>query len=115
MLPSIAAAELENMGNSIKQVDWDLTGFFNYPWEALNGYRTSTEFLELYIIPDMSLDGEIGTSHLHSGMFHPSSSGPEMGTEDSPDGAHARKRRKHSPEAKPSGTVSKNNGGCYNI
>jgi hypothetical protein len=115
MLPSTAAAELENVGNSIEQVDWDLTGFFDYPWEALNGYGTSTEFLDLHVVPDMSPDGEIGASRLHSGMFHPSSSGPEVGTEDSPDGAHARKRRKHGPEAKPSGTVGKNNGGRYNI
>ncbi|KAH1286938.1 hypothetical protein KXX11_002309 [Aspergillus fumigatus] len=48
---------------------------------------------------------EIRTNPLHSGMFHPSSSGPEVGTEDSPDDVHARKRRKHGPVANPSGTV----------
>ncbi|KAH1607157.1 hypothetical protein KXX44_009760 [Aspergillus fumigatus] len=104
-LPSTAAAQMENMGHSIEQVDWDLTDFFNYPWETLNGYGTSTELLDPHVVPDMPPNREIRTNPLHSGMFHPSSSGPEVGTEDSPDDVHARKRRKHGPVANPSGTV----------
>ncbi|KAH2526850.1 hypothetical protein KXW97_002471, partial [Aspergillus fumigatus] len=103
-LPSTAAAQMENMGHSIEQVDWDLTDFFNYPWETLNGYGTSTELLDPHVVPDMPPNREIRTNPLHSGMFHPSSSGPEVGTEDSPDDVHARKRRKHGPVANPSGT-----------
>ncbi|KAH3056148.1 hypothetical protein KXW16_006092 [Aspergillus fumigatus] len=104
-LPSTAAGQMENMGHSIEQVDWDLTDFFNYPWETLNGYGTSTELLDPHVVPDMPPNREIRTNPLHSGMFHPSSSGPEVGTEDSPDDVHARKRRKHGPVANPSGTV----------
>lgn len=114
-LPSTAAAQMENMGHSIEQVDWDLTDFFNYPWETLNGYGTSTELLDPHVVPDMPPNREIRTNPLHSGMFHPSSSGPEVGTEDSPDDVHARKRRKHGPVANPSGTVGRNDGHCYNI
>ncbi|GFF62379.1 Ribonuclease [Aspergillus udagawae] len=104
-LPSTAAGQMENMGHSIEQVDWDLTDFFNYPWDTLNGYGTSTELLDPHVVPDMPPNREIGTNPLHSGMFHPSSSGPEVGTKDSPDDVHARKRRKHGPVANPSGTV----------
>ncbi|KAH1383135.1 hypothetical protein KXW98_009423 [Aspergillus fumigatus] len=104
-LPSTAAGQMENTGHSIEQVDWDLTEFFNYPWETLNGYGTSTELLDPHVVPDMPPNREIGTNPLHSGMFHPSSSGPKVGTEDSPDDVHARKRRKHGPVANPSGTV----------
>ncbi|KAH2524159.1 hypothetical protein KXW40_000470 [Aspergillus fumigatus] len=104
-LPSTAAGQMENMGHSIEQVDWDFTDFFNYPWETLNAYGTSTELLDPHVVPDMPPNREIGTNPLHSGMFHPSSSGPEVGTEDSPDDVHARKRRKHGPVANPSGTV----------
>ncbi|KAH1559331.1 hypothetical protein KXX17_006154 [Aspergillus fumigatus] len=90
-LPSTAAAQMENMGHSIEQ--------------TLNGYGTSTELLDPHVVPDMPPNREIRTNPLHSGMFHPSSSGPEVGTEDSPDDVHARKRRKHGPVANPSGTV----------
>ncbi|KAB8274663.1 hypothetical protein BDV30DRAFT_237296 [Aspergillus minisclerotigenes] len=105
MFPSAAAVQMENVGNSIQQVDWDLTGFFGYTWETLNKHRTSTELLDSHGVPDMPSNREIWTNPLHGGMLHPSSNGPEMGTEDSPDDANVRKRRKHSPLAKPSCTV----------